>query len=345
MLAFTIIVPVYNTRGTQLRECLQSLEAQDYPEVGFVLVDDGSDNPETLAVLQEYAARPRFTVQNLQSNLGLSAARNAALEQVDADYILFLDSDDYLLNSSAVSEMAELLETSHADVLSYEYIEFFDERKRPSCRTGKLPRDRVLGLPPEVALANLLKSPKCAFSAVAHTKAVRTDFLRTHSIGFPKGEKRVGEDIYYTAAIIRHAESYDRYNKAVVAFRRTGVSLSRNPVTYAKTIGEYAKVFRTIFSETPSPKENPLLLDFLSSPYAFWMRKLAAVGLRNIDFWEKDDDLEFMRSCAFVLRYASRPSVRLVYLSSRLLGFEITVQLLGIYFCIHRRHTLGIGKK
>lgn len=91
---FSIIIPVYNVER-YLRECLDSVLAQSYEDWEAVCVDDGSTDrsPEILA---EYAEKDPRVIVLRQENGGLSAARNKGLDLARGEYILFLDSDDYL---------------------------------------------------------------------------------------------------------------------------------------------------------------------------------------------------------------------------------------------------------
>lgn len=103
---FSIIIPVYNVE-TYLRECLDSVLAQTFTDWGAVCVDDGSTDGSA-AILDDYASHDsRFHVVT-QPNGGLSAARNTGLDHAQGDYILFLDSDDWLEPSALESLNAQL---------------------------------------------------------------------------------------------------------------------------------------------------------------------------------------------------------------------------------------------
>lgn len=91
---FSIIIPVYNV-APYLRECLDSVLAQTFTDWEAICVDDGSTDGSG-AILDEYAVRDgRFRVIH-QVNAGVSAARNAALDVANGEYICFLDGDDVL---------------------------------------------------------------------------------------------------------------------------------------------------------------------------------------------------------------------------------------------------------
>lgn len=90
----SVIVPVYNVEP-YLRQCLDSIVNQTYPNIEILIVDDGS--PDRCGeICDEYAENDsRITVIH-QENAGLSAARNAALDIARGEYIMFVDSDDWV---------------------------------------------------------------------------------------------------------------------------------------------------------------------------------------------------------------------------------------------------------
>ena len=91
---FSIIIPVYNVES-YLRQCLDSVLAQTFGDWEAICVNDGSTDGSA-AILEEYATKnERFKVIT-QANGGLSAARNAGIKDAQGEYVLFLDSDDWL---------------------------------------------------------------------------------------------------------------------------------------------------------------------------------------------------------------------------------------------------------
>lgn len=90
----SIIVPIYNTEK-YLEKCLISIQKQTYQNIEVILVNDGSkDNSERIAV--SFVQRDsRFVLFN-QSNQGVSVARNHGLKKAHGQYIMFVDSDDWM---------------------------------------------------------------------------------------------------------------------------------------------------------------------------------------------------------------------------------------------------------
>lgn len=90
----TILSPCYNV-GKFLPKYFETVLGQTYSNLQVVLIDDGSKD-DTWAVMQEYAARDSRVEVYHQENQGVAATRNNLLDKVKGDYVLFVDSDDWI---------------------------------------------------------------------------------------------------------------------------------------------------------------------------------------------------------------------------------------------------------
>lgn len=101
---FSIVVPVYNVEA-YLDDCLASLQSQDFSDVEVICVNDGSTD-RSREKLSEWAGKmPQIRVID-RENGGLSAARNTGLQAATGDYVVFVDSDDWV-EPTMLSRLAE----------------------------------------------------------------------------------------------------------------------------------------------------------------------------------------------------------------------------------------------
>lgn len=114
----SIIVPVYNV-APYLRKCVDSLITQDISDYEIILVDDGSPD-ECPQICDQYAERYSNIKVIHQANAGLSAARNSGIKVATGDYIMFVDSDDYL-QPNTLGALMEQVERENLDVLRFNY--------------------------------------------------------------------------------------------------------------------------------------------------------------------------------------------------------------------------------
>lgn len=116
---FSIIIPVYNTNETFLRECFSSVLNISYDNFEVIVVDDGS-NLDTEKILNEYENKFIFIHQE---NKGLVKARLEGLKLATGDYIIFLDSDD-IISSSSLSLLNDVINKYHPDVFIHDPARF-----------------------------------------------------------------------------------------------------------------------------------------------------------------------------------------------------------------------------
>lgn len=111
----SIAVAVYNVEE-YLRRCLDSLISQTYQNIEIILVDDCSTD-NSLSICYEYAKKDeRVIVVKKQENTGLSDVRNIGIKHSMGDYIMFVDSDDYVCENF-VEEMVKAIEEKNVDVV------------------------------------------------------------------------------------------------------------------------------------------------------------------------------------------------------------------------------------
>ena len=116
MIKLSIIVPIYGVEQ-YLRKCVDSLLAQDISDYEIILVDDGS--PDSCPrICDEYAAAHENIRVVHRKNGGLSAARNSGIEVAQGEYIMFVDSDDYI-EPNVLSGLLAQIERDNLDVLRY----------------------------------------------------------------------------------------------------------------------------------------------------------------------------------------------------------------------------------
>ncbi len=116
--SLSIIIPVYNVER-YLPVCLESIVQQHLSGFEVIMVDDGSTD-DSARICDEFAEQhSQFRVIH-ESNSGVAAARNRGIEEAKGEYILFLDSDDFLV-PDAIKPLLELARGYDLDVLGFGY--------------------------------------------------------------------------------------------------------------------------------------------------------------------------------------------------------------------------------
>lgn len=111
----SIIVPVYNTEE-YLRQCIDSICNQTYRNLDIILITEKCDDNSERVCDELAALDDRIRVIHKNTISGVSRSRNIGLKSAKGDYILFVDSDDYI-HADRVEKLLEELKRSKADVL------------------------------------------------------------------------------------------------------------------------------------------------------------------------------------------------------------------------------------
>ena len=122
----SVIVPVYKVEK-YLKRCVNSILNQDFEDYEIILVDDGSPDG-CPAICDEYAKLYAKISVIHKKNGGLSDARNIAVAQSKGEYIVFIDSDDYV-DSNHLSSLWDAMVKNDADmscsppIIEYETVD------------------------------------------------------------------------------------------------------------------------------------------------------------------------------------------------------------------------------
>ena len=108
---FSIIIPVYNSEK-YLFQCIQSVLNQKYSNVEIILIDDCSTD-KSITIIRSFAKKyNNIKIICNKKNEGVSVCRNKGISNAVGKYIIFLDSDDYLINNG-LKKLANLVQNNN----------------------------------------------------------------------------------------------------------------------------------------------------------------------------------------------------------------------------------------
>ncbi len=109
----SIIIPVYNAQA-YLKKCLDSIRNQTYKDWEMILVDDGSTD-NSLSVCEAYQAEDERIRLVAQENMGQGIARNNGISMARGEYMMFVDSDDWV-DTCIIEKLMNSLTVNNADI-------------------------------------------------------------------------------------------------------------------------------------------------------------------------------------------------------------------------------------
>ena len=181
----SVIIPAFNAAGL-LEQCLSSIEPM--PGLEVIVVDDGSTDGTAGLVAALKQSRDDIRLLR-QANGGVSRARNAGLEVVGGEYVVFVDADDRLF-AGALPRCLEAVRKAPADILVMR--SFCGEAERYAWK-GRF-REDVPYSKEDFLRAGFLRGSVCGC-------VFRTEFLREHALRFPP-DVSVAEDTVFWAAVL-----------------------------------------------------------------------------------------------------------------------------------------------
>ena len=108
----SVIIPTYNS-DKYLKKCIESILLQTYKNIEIIIINDGSTD-KTDDIVKKYEDERIKYYKN--KNQGIGKSRNYGIKQSTGEYIMFVDSDDYI-DESAVEEMIKKITDSNLDML------------------------------------------------------------------------------------------------------------------------------------------------------------------------------------------------------------------------------------
>lgn len=208
--SLSVVIPVYNVEIQYLKECLKSIESQDFRDFELIIVNDGAPK-EISDFLSDYSHQYDYVEVLCQENSGVAAARNLGLSKCNGEYVTFVDSDD-TVTSDNFRKIMDRAKKDNLDVLMWGLYRCFGDKKvefSPYNEDMELFSEERLKEVQYKCLVGILPSFKkpstvdAAGSACA--KLYRLDFLRENGLLYTEGLKRA-EDMLFNLKVFGKAK-------------------------------------------------------------------------------------------------------------------------------------------
>lgn len=200
----SVIVPVYKVEP-YLRACVDSILAQTYTNLEIILVDDGSPD-NCPAICDEYAEKDTRVHVIHKPNGGLSDARNAGMEVMSGEYLVFVDSDD-ILPENSVKVLYDLAAVNNADLVIGKSTRFAD---RYELENVSVPLPAVHCMTKTDAMQNMFRNGCASWG-----RLYRSDIHK--NVYFPVGE--INEDEAIVLDILERCETVAETEECVYFYR------------------------------------------------------------------------------------------------------------------------------
>lgn len=317
---FSIIIPAYNAEK-YIEQCIHSVLSQSYTDYEVIIIDDGSvDGTEKLC--RKAAETVSFVMPYRISHSGAGAARNAGIRRTSGEYVVFLDADDYWINSFLLEHLHDKLLERKVDVVMFQMDKYTEDgevlkkyRKEPFPSDKKYYRMRDVY---EV----LVRDGQVLASAC--NKCVRRSLLEDACIVFQEGG--LAEDIDWVLQLFSHVKSISFLDEISYAYRQhKGYSASNDiqgPEYQARMVEDWAA--RLNRHEVPNAKAVSGLLAFEYGICLGYSQFLSS------------EMKQMLKDHRYLLEYALDRKTCMIKKFHRIFGLRITCAAVRFYLFLRR---------
>ena len=315
---FSIILPVYNVEK-YLSTCIDSVLCQSYQDFEIILINDGSTDSSGV-ICEKYTELDSRITLIKQQNAGIACARNTGIFNSSGEYLVFLDSDDFIIRKDFLEKLSEKCD-GLVDVVQYGYSKYYENQNRYVL--GEIPpcgeHESLLEMLTSVLHSN-------SYGGCAWTKAVKRSLVIEKHVLFKPGMVAL-EDTDWFLSILCSAYSYSSIDSSFIAYRQREDSASHAPkiislINNVWILEKWSKKVEQLFkNEDVSDLFKGILSYYYSNAlilYTYYERK------------DREPFRKVLMAYSFLLNKAITPRAITIKRVYSLLGFDMTIFLLQL---------------
>ena len=288
----SIVIPIYNAEK-YLEECLNSIKNQTYKNFEVIMVNDGSKDDSETICMNFLRSDSRFRYLK-KENGGVSSTRNVGLDNVEGDYVTFIDADDWV-DENYLELLITTVKKNHSDIVVSSYKQFnnidvfylraYTIQEKYLLNFEKMNRDDFLTIFPKLMSINV-----CFNNAVA--KLFRKELV--NNLRFDTSIK-YGEDLDFYFRLYLNVDSISYVDEPTYVYRMHGDSTTSN------FNQEHAEQELSIFKKMYEKIQE------IGLPSIHYFNKLKKLLELRMDFLENkvllNEYLEFLKNIGETVTY------------------------------------------
>lgn len=239
----SIVIPCYNVEK-YIKECIESVLEQNIYSYEILLINDGSTD-KTLNILELYSSNPKIKIIN-QQNGGLSKARNTGLLNAKGEYVLFLDSDDFVEKNS-LNKVLKLVKEKSLNILAFNFFIYYKSSNFYCEKRKRIKKNIFSG---EEFLKFNLSNKNYPMSWL---NIYNKEFLIKNNLFFKEGI--LHEDVEFYIRLLKKVERMIYVDIPVIYYRQRNGSITKKK---NKRRESYLEILKTYNKEIKDIKDNEL---------------------------------------------------------------------------------------
>lgn len=316
-ITFSIIIPVYNVEK-YLNQCVKSVLMQTYTDYEVLLIDDGSTDGSAW-ICDELVKNNKQIKVIHQKNQGLSAARNTGIDCANGEYLIFLDSDDYWDDRTALQEISKIIDEKKPEVVTWSLKKYIEDLDRIESKNNQFSLEDIND---KIKLVQeMLKNS--LFRACAWDKAVKRSLVLANSLYFKVGD--TSEDIEWVAKLLVHISEIAFYTNDFYVYRQRSGSITKTKSQ--KNINDLMRHIENCVQYGKTIKDEELekvYWGYVSEQYANMLIVFAMENSIQENVIKEENN-------KWLLKYGCSIRTKLCYRVSKVIGIRGTILLLKVF--------------
>lgn len=311
---FSIIVPIYNVEN-YIVECLESIINQTYNFYELILVNDGStDNSGKIA--DDFARKYNNIKVIHKENGGLSSSRNVGINNAIGDYILFVDSDDLLVNNNVLINIVPFIENNDVILLGMEKL-YSDNTTKPVINNAN---EKLRNIKIDDKINGLIKSN--IFISSACNKCINRRYFLKENLFFEEGV--LSEDMDWSVRLLLSVNELNFTNKPYYYYRQSregSISTTVSQKHISDMVDSIIKSIEFIDKSNVGINRKNIIFNYLAYQFMVLMAYYHETKENQVKVKIKKLD--------YLLNYDEYKKVRIINLLRKLVGFNVTALLMN----------------
>lgn len=311
---YSFIIPIYNVEK-YLYQCIDSIINQSYKNFEIILVNDGSTDCSK-EICEKYKKQYKNIILINKKNNGQASARNDGIKVATGEFIVFVDSDDYLCDSNFLNKVNKII-NAETKVVIYGYKKVYENSPKVYSKAPFVD-NKTSPLLYDLIEQNYYKG--CPWD-----KIVQKKLIIDNNLFFPEG--KLSEDIEWAGKLLNLLND----ENIIVLNENPYCYLQRNGSTTKTISNSHLKDIIDIFEELinlKNIKNKKLLYSYIAYEYSM------VLGIIKSKLRPKNINKTLVKKLyeyKWILNYNYCNKVKKVQKISNLFGIKMTSYILGIY--------------
>lgn len=317
---FSIIIPIHNSEK-YLRQCFDSILNQNFTDYEVILVNDGSSDSSAEICEQYCNCDSRFKVIHRENGGGAAAARNVGTKIASGDYIIYIDSDDYIEKKSFLQDVNTYANKGY-DIICYKFKKFYDDTNEMlNCSFTIPPLDNNDS---KASYINKLVKHD-AFYCAPWSKSFKRKIIENGDIQFKEGLLSEDQEWYYH--VLMEAKSIVGIDESYIVYRqhKNSTSISWSMKNLTDTISVISNWTEYIEKCDLDNEYKKALLGSIAKLYCNLL-----IGYTRYSDSKKKNAYPELKKLSSLLRYDVNPRVQKFYKIYKIGGLSTLMLILNI---------------